>query len=155
MGNLIGYSAIKSTKTGGKSFLSTSLTSSGTIGSKILTLGTRGIALANNGNYTYLCAYVDNAASDANKSLLIAGKPYALATSGQSYCLFTSSLGNSTAINSIVLGYTTIAINSSGSLIIKDCTSAVGTPDEEDAVYIGDKPLRVVRKGSNWYLVIK
>ncbi len=40
-------------------------------------------------------------------------------------------------------------------IVAKNCTAAIGTIDEEDVVFIGEMPLRVVRKGSDWYLVIK
>jgi hypothetical protein len=155
MGNLIGFSALRKTLTSGKYVLRIALTSNGTLGSRTLCLGGRNIAVADHGDYGYLCVFNHSAAVSATPTTTICGNRFALATSGESYCVVGASQADSTPANSIVLGTVPIATNANGDLICKDLTATIGTPDEEDVIFIGETPLRVVRKGSNWYLVVK
>ncbi len=154
MSNLIGWSALTSTYTSPRSFLRAASTTSGTLGTKTLCLGKRNVALADHGDYTYICVYNDIDAVESEDVAQISVTGYALADSGESFCLVVDPQDDSTPDNSIVLSNRAVAVNESGDLIFHDSTTDIGTPDEEDVVFIASKPLRVVRKGGNWYLAV-
>ena len=154
MSNLIGWSALTSTYTSPRSFLRAASTSSGTLGITTLCLGKRNIALADHGDYKYICVYNDSGAVDSEDVAQISITGYALADSGESFCLVIDPQGDTTPDNSIVLGNRAVAVNAAGDLIFHNSTSAIGTPDDEDVVFIASKPLRVVRKGDDWYLAV-
>jgi hypothetical protein len=59
MGNLIGYSALRSTNVNGSNLLGMALTNVGTVGTKALPIGARNISLAELNGYTYLAVYKD------------------------------------------------------------------------------------------------
>lgn len=156
MGNLIGFSALKTTVVSGNLLLRCGLSTAGTVGTRTLCLGKRNVALADNGDYALLCVFNHSAAvADATKTINVTGKRYQIAASGESFAIVCDQPSDKTPANSIVLGNRAIAVNAAGELIAKDCTATIGTPDEEDVVFVGDQPLRVVRKGSNWYLGVK
>lgn len=155
MGNLIGLSALRKTLSSGKYNLNIAVTTNGAVGTKTLCLGTRNVALADHGNFTYLCVFRHSAAVAATPTDVICGNRYALATSGECFCPVGQSQGDAAAANAIVIGNRALSTNANGDLICKDVTAAVGTPDEEGFVFLGVKPLRAVRKGGNWYLVVK
>jgi hypothetical protein len=154
MSNLIGWSALTSTYTYPRSFLKAASTSSGTLGTNTLCLGKRNIALADHGDYKYICVYNDSDAVDSDDVAQISVTGYALAESGESFCLVVDPQDDATPDNSIVLSNRAVAVNESGDLIFHDSTTDIGTPDDEDVVFIASKPLRVVRKGNNWYLAV-
>jgi hypothetical protein len=162
MGNLIGFSALKTTTVSGNLLLRLGLSTAGTVGTRTICLGNRNIVLADYGgttdkpDYLILCVFNHSAAvAHATKTVNVTGKRYQLATSSESFVIVCDQPTDKTPANSIVLGNRAIAVNAAGELIAKDCTTAIGTPDEEDVVFVGDQPLRVVRKGSNWYLGVK
>lgn len=156
MGNLIGFSALKTTVISGNLRLRIGLGTAGTVGTRTLCLGKRNIAVADNGNYAHICVFNDTSAvNEATKTANITGKRYQLADSGRAFVIVCDQPSDKTPVNSIVLGNVAIAVNAAGELVAKDCTATIGTPDEEDVVFLADAPLRVVRKGNNWYLGVK
>ena len=154
MGNIIGFSALQSVIVSGNRLLCMGLSTAGTVGSRTLCLGSRNISLANYNGYALLCIFNDTSAVASSKNANITGIRYSLATSGQSYCLVINEPADLTPTNSIVVGDVPLAVNAEGQLIVQDCTTSIGTPDQEDVIFIADEPLRVVRKGSNWYLAV-
>jgi len=153
MRNAIGLAALTSTVTSGERLLNLAITSAGTVGTNVLCLGSRNITLANNGNYKHLCIFRDTSGKSIGNAISINTLRYALMTSGLSYCILGQLISDNIPVNSLVLGNEAIAINAEGDIIAQDVTALVGTPDEEDVIFIGDSPLRVIYKAPNWYMV--
>lgn len=155
MGNLIGFASLTTDVISNKRVLRLALTTAGVVGTRTFCIGKRNIAVADNGLYGHLCVFNDTSAPAVPNTSNINGVRYTCATSGKAFCIVGSPQGDITPTNSIVLGNVAVAVNAAGDMIVKDCTSAIGTPDEEDVVFLGETPLRVVRKGKDWYWVVK
>jgi len=152
--SLIGKAALKSTEVGGIRLLNLAFTSSGVIGNTTFCMGLHNIAVADSGDFGYLCIFRDLSATPVLFPNMIHGENYKMASSGEDFCLVANPIGNSTPTQSIVIGNVALACNVTGDLIVHDASASIGTPDEEGIVHLGTTALRVVRKGDNWFFCI-
>jgi hypothetical protein len=152
--NTIGYAALNATDFSGRMRLDVALASTTINSSAKIRIKDRNIALrVINSNYNALAVYRDTTATAFADPWSMHSVRYEIRNSGSCYCPVVNNTGGSTTpAKAIVLETAHVAQNSNGDLIISPVT--LSTIDEEGAVPWGDRLLRCVRSGNDWYLVV-